>query len=82
MALTLEDLVREYNCVFGYTQSDELSLVFAPVPKNVSLNDLMYGGKVMKISSLIAAYCSVRFNFHINAQTFDPESEPEVTKKI
>lgn len=51
-------LVREFGAVAGYTQSDEISLAW----KNDSTKqELLFGGKIQKINSLIAAKATAKF---------------------
>lgn len=49
---------------FGFTQSDEISLVFKG---DRSLDYLPYSGRVQKLCSISAGLASARFNFHISA---------------
>lgn len=72
MVLTMNDLVKEFTAQTGYTHSDEITVIFAPaVSENDSKVDAkhpkchIYGGRVMKICTLMAGYCSARFNFHM-----------------
>lgn len=57
MCETTAALVSEFNAALGYTQSDEITLVW------FSENDseLPFAGKLFKINSLLASTCSVRF---------------------
>lgn len=59
MDYTTIELIKESGANIGYTQSDEITLVF--------LNDDIqktpyFGGKVYKITSILSAYASVVFN--------------------
>ena len=48
------------NCVIGYTQSDEITLVLVDYYK---LNtDVWFGNNIQKIASVVASKCSVYFN--------------------
>lgn len=59
MIETTKYLVKETSAVIGYTQSDEISLIYYyPDPKS----EPMYAGKTSKINSILAAMCSVKFN--------------------
>lgn len=65
MVRTLGDLMREFcsGLVTGFTESDEISLVFRrPVGKD-SHHTLL--GRTQKLASLVAGVCSVRFNRHL-----------------
>lgn len=51
-------LAESTNAVCAYTQSDEISLTWFPKGDT----EVIYGGKVQKIASLLAAECTVIFN--------------------
>ncbi len=55
MELTTMALVKETNAAVGYTQSDEITLILKPRPQAI------YGGRVEKICSHLAALASVKF---------------------
>ena len=61
MAKVADKLCKEVqNCVFAYTQSDEISLVLVDY---YNLNtDIWFGNNIQKICSVIAAKASVYFN--------------------
>ncbi len=52
-------LVDETNAVFGYTQSDEISLVFYAKEYK---SQIFMDGRIQKMASLLSAYCTVKFN--------------------
>ncbi len=52
-------LVGETNAVFGYTQSDEISLMFYAEDYKSSI---FMDSRIQKMVSLLAAYCTVKFN--------------------
>jgi tRNA(His) guanylyltransferase len=59
MVETMNALVEKFHANVGYTQSDEISLVFYSAdPKS----EYIFGGRFQKIQSLMAAYASVVFN--------------------
>ncbi|KAF3048542.1 hypothetical protein E8E11_008630 [Didymella keratinophila] len=61
MIATSTDLLKFFSAAtVAYTQSDEITLVF---PTGVQ----SFNGRVQKLSSLAASYCSVRFNAHLAA---------------
>lgn len=62
MSETTKYLVSEFQAAIGYTQSDEISLVFlAPTyPK-----DRLFDGRIQKLCSILAAKASVKFNLEI-----------------
>ena len=59
MIETTKFLVKEFNCNIGYTQSDEITLMFY---NDDDRSELLFGGKVFKIESTLSAYASVFFN--------------------
>ena len=62
MQSVLIDLVTETDACIGYTQSDEISLVFRePTPES----QIFFDGRVQKMTSILAAMCSVKFNKEI-----------------
>ncbi len=55
MIETTKYLVKESNAVVGYTQSDEISLLWK------SGKDLFFGGKIQKINSVLASLATAFF---------------------
>jgi tRNA(His) 5'-end guanylyltransferase len=51
-------LVEETNACIGYTQSDEISLVW---PEVVPPSELMFGGKIHKLTSILASLAAASF---------------------
>lgn len=68
MIETTERLVRETHASFGYTQSDEITLIYTP---NEDGFEYIFGGKVSKINSVFASMATANFNYFIqkNAPT-------------
>lgn len=62
MRETTKVLVGETHAAIGYTQSDEITLVFPNLDVN---KPMMYDGKVQKLCSLLAALASAKFNREI-----------------
>lgn len=60
------DLINEFGPRTVYSQSDEISLIFY-VADNV-VPELLYSGRTLKLSSLIASYAAARFNHHATSQ--------------
>ena len=59
MVETTKFLVEETNANIGYTQSDEISLGwYATDPKS----QIFFGGRIMKMTSQLAALATLRFN--------------------
>lgn len=61
MARTTEFLVEEFHCLAGYTQSDEISLTWNPYNIRGTAEQPL-GGKVQKLTSILASYCTAYFN--------------------
>jgi tRNA(His) 5'-end guanylyltransferase len=60
-------ICEEYNAVVGYTQSDEISIIFNnPIGKSESMQTIMFDGRIEKLCSILAAKVSVKFNQLIN----------------
>lgn len=57
---TLEHLMTEFNGVYGYTQSDEMSLLFP-------LNCDLFNRKMRKLNSVLAGQASARFSQGLGA---------------
>lgn len=90
MVNTTQDLCETYNCVTGYTQSDEITLIFASNYENNELFQHIHNGKHLKISTLLASFASVRFVSYLK-NTFENEkkeltslssSESKINEKI
>lgn len=63
MQMTMSYLVDEFNAVVGYTQSDEITLIWN-IPEN-SESQYIFDGRYQKIASVISAATSVYFNRHL-----------------
>lgn len=74
MISTCSDLLKFFpQATVGYTQSDEITLVF---PTGVQ----SFNERVQKMVSLAASYCSVKFNAHLSAfLTANPEPKVKDT---
>lgn len=62
MQLTTRDLMERCAARTGYCQSDEITLVFAPEATPLQI---IYGGRVQKMVSVMASWAAARFNHHI-----------------
>lgn len=60
MIATTEHLVAQTHARIGYTQSDEISLVFLLDGPNPS-EELLFGGKVQKLASILASLATAAF---------------------
>lgn len=58
MILTAKKVLLEYNAVFSYAQSDEITLLF----KKDKVWQYIYNWRIFKLISLIASYTSISFN--------------------
>lgn len=59
MCVTTRLLVEASGAVLGYTQSDEISLVWAPTPEG---SERPYGDKIQKLTSILASMATACFN--------------------
>lgn len=59
MNRTTKALFERFSCCFAYTQSDEITLVINKT------NNMVLGGKVQKLVSLTAGFCSTKFNMYL-----------------
>jgi len=58
-------LCKEFGCITGYVQSDEITLVLHPSGgklRGVTVNNQIYSGRVTKLASLTAGFASATFN--------------------
>lgn len=62
------ELIKQTQASFGYTQSDEISLVYTP-------ERMMFNGRIEKICSVFASLTSVLFNLKLAEQY--KQNEPE-----
>lgn len=85
MIETTKHLVEGTHALMGYTQSDEISLIWlAATPES----DVFFSGKVMKMASVLASMAAAKFARvcpagyeerlpHFDARVFQLPSEPE-----
>ena len=60
------DAINQFHASTGYTHSDEITLIFPPMPTlNGKIQQHPFNGRVCKLLTLISSYISVRFNYHI-----------------
>lgn len=74
MADTTKALVERFHAAFGYCQSDEITLVW--YYDSDSDAEFPFKGRLQKIESLVAAFCSVYFNKKL--AEFIPEKSDEM----
>jgi tRNA(His) guanylyltransferase len=71
MLLTTVDLINEFTAVSGYTHSDEITIIFNGMctkedfESGTNKATHQFDGRVTKILTCMAGYCSVRFNYHL-----------------
>eukprot|EP00127_Corallochytrium_limacisporum_P000079 Clim_evm18s3 gene=Clim_evmTU18s3 len=78
MKETAMDLLQEYSATCAYTCSDEISLFFPPAGDT----EIAFNGRIMKTCTIMAGYCSVRFNLHLSQQQFDEQKDRFLLKKV
>src|SRR3989338_10207254 len=72
MQRTAVDLLKFFGGVTAYTFSDEISLLLAPT------NDIVFGGRVTKLSSVAAGLASARFNVHLGSFALSEQQQSRV----
>lgn len=72
MYLVASDLLVEFTPRTVYTQSDEISLLFYPKLDDdgqlVVNSEPVFGGRIDKIVSVMAAYATARFHYHVHVR--------------
>lgn len=88
---TCKYLVKETNADIGYTQSDEITLIYKPTEKQ---SEYIFGGKVSKINSTFAAMTTLRFykemskvlkvdfDAHFDCRTWAVDSDVEANNVV
>lgn len=64
MVNTMKKLVEDTHASIGYTQSDEITLIYTPGEK---ASEYIFGGKVSKINSILASMATHYFNYNLAA---------------
>lgn len=72
MQETTKFLMEETQALFGYTQSDEISLVFY---SDEFKSQIWFDGRIMKMCSVLASMASVKFNALMEDEKFGPNEE-------
>ena len=65
MERTTKALVEESNAIIGYTQSDEITLVFYT---DNTKSQIYFDGKIYKMTSVLASLATAKFNFYVKDQ--------------
>ncbi len=80
MQETTRHLVKETNPVIAYTQSDEITLMWY-LPTG-SESQHLFGGKVQKLTSILAGMCSARFTSLYTNWTGNWEATPHFDCRV
>ncbi len=76
MQMTTRWLVHETNANVGYTQSDEITLAwYTDDPKS----QIFFDGRIMKMTSQLAALCSVYFNEVVRSTSLEQKAKQRPT---
>jgi tRNA(His) guanylyltransferase len=78
---TVSDLVTEFNPVCGYTQSDEITLLWSEFDASKG-QTAPFNGRLVKFASVLSGFTSVRFAHHLARQDFSGEKEQSIRAKI
>lgn len=85
----MNNLIDKFLPTTGYCHSDEITLIFDKLCnkdeyKEECNNKLkhMHSGRINKICSLVASYCSVRFNYHIINQFTNINYKQDIIERI
>lgn len=68
MIYTMNDMIEHTSALLGFTQSDEITLVYRHDP---TLNNYPYNGRISKIQSVYSGMASARFNHYIQKFSWD-----------
>lgn len=63
MVDTTKQLLKETDASIGYTQSDEITLIW--FKRSEKQSEHIFGGKVSKINSILASMATANFNYYI-----------------
>lgn len=72
------DLLERFGASSAYTQSDEISLLWAPHAAEAP-SSLPFNGRVQKLVSVLAGFASARFNAHLAREPFDAVRPDQAT---
>lgn len=75
MISTMNYLVEKSQAKLGYTQSDEISLVFFKTEEN---QNMFYAGRIQKLASILASMATAKFNQEIGKVTGIPEKADDL----
>jgi len=83
MARTTADVMDEFHPVTCYSHSDEITLIFGPL-SDPSKSTHIFGGRVLKIVTVLAGYVSARFNYHLVniVNIHEKDYQPKKLEKI
>lgn len=76
---TTAALVSDFHAVIGYTQSDEITLIFKPSAKDGEHN---FSGRVQKITSVLAGFASAFFALQAHGKHPHPNKVPHFDCRV
>ena len=90
MVRTMNDIVVKFNAATGFCCSDEITLIFsrcctkdefdAEEDKNKYTH--FYGGRKTKINTILASFCSVRFNSNMYTELLSSDSQDDYSESF
>jgi tRNA(His) 5'-end guanylyltransferase len=75
MISTMNYLVEKSQAKLGYTQSDEISLVFFKTEEH---QNMFYAGRIQKLASILSSMATAKFNQEISKSTEIPEKADDL----
>lgn len=82
MEETTKDLVLKFRATTGFTQSDEISLLF-PACDTLAGQTHLYNGRVQKLCSIVASYATLCFNKHLSSHNWEAtEGRQDLKRKV
>jgi len=83
MARTASDVMDEFHPVTCYSHSDEITVIFGPL-SDPNRSTHIFGGRVLKIATVLAGYVSARFNYHLVniINVYQADYQPRKVEKI
>ena len=75
MVNTCKDMVSKFNVNTAYTKSDEIILIWNECMSNENPNyNHLFNGRIVKMSSVLSGFASVRFAYHLKLQDFTDQT--------
>ena len=87
MVKVTAQLVKDYNAVVGYTQSDEITLILVPTLHEEKYQPYLFNNQVQKIVSLAAANATNMFTIELlrlvsSSKIVAEDYKPQVYEKL